>query len=346
MPPIRMSRVTASHRIACLIVAGGRPREAERLWEVLGGYSPSVEREEADPWRFYLDAGGVAPRYGDEAGWGHAVLADAWAAVGAARLGLAGSKFAAGVAARTALPATNLHVVTEPDAAFLAPLPLDELPLSDEAQRRLRLLGMHTMGQLAALPRVAVAEQFGPESLTAWRWARGQDDRPVRGRRCRTVAASHDFGAPETRAEALLVVATHLAERALRDLPVGRRAWAIRRVRLEARTAEGEALRVGARLGDVPGPETLRALLGRMIGRLPRRGESAGIAELTVSLWGLEPAPARQLALLEAQDTDPQWRQVVRFLQRRYPGNLLRPVLADPEAPIPTERYALRVWTP
>lgn len=331
-------------RVGCLLVENCSPEASEMLWEALGAHSPSVEQEDGDPRRYYLDALGIALRYGDEAGWCRAALDEAHTlGLAGARLGLAGSKFAAEVAAQMALSDPGYQVVTGADSRFLAPLPLDGLPLSNEARRRLRLLGLDSMGRLAALPGHAVAEQFGPESLIAWRWARGQDERPIQGQRCQTFAASYSFEVPEARADRLLAVAARLAQRALADLPVDRRAWAIRRVTLTAHTIEGEALAHNAWLGETPGPETLRALLARMVSHV--KGEGEGLAELSVSLWGLEPALGRQLALLEAQDNDPRWRQVAKLMQRKYPDGVLRPALADPAAPILTERYALQTWS-
>ena len=337
-----MNRTRTSRRIGCLILSDCTPVMSERLWESLCAHSPGVERIEGAG-QFYLDIGNVAPRYGDEAGWCRAVLSETRAqGLVDARLGVAGHKFAAEVAARMAPPEPGYRIAGASDARFLAPLPLDALPLSNDVRRRLRLLGIETMGKLAALPGSAVAEQFGPESLTAWRWARGQDERSVLGRRCQTYTASHLFEAPETRVQGLVATAAHLAERALADLPVDRRAWAIRRVTLTAHTVEGQELSHSAWLGETPGPNTLRALLERMAPRLG--GEGDGIAELRVSLWGLEPAPGRQLTLPEAQEAERRWRQVLRLMGHKYPDGLVRPVLADPQAPILTERYALQAW--
>jgi len=333
-----------SRRIGCLLVEG--EADGERLWEALADLSPAVERADDSSGRlcFLLEAGGVALRYGHEAAWGQVALAEVTAAGGGpARLGLAHTRFGAEVAARLANAEQPCEIVAAPEARWLAPLPLEWLPLPGEALRRLRVLGLLTMGQLAALPQAAVAEQFGPESLTGWRWARGQDDRAVRGRRCQTVLARQMFVAPEARLEALLATAQRLAERALDDLPVDKRAWAIRQLGLVALTETGAQLATEGWLGDTPGAETMRGMLERLLRRWQGQAE-VGLVELTVWLWGLEPAPSRQLSLLEAQETDLRWRQVVEVLGRRYPDGLLRSVLANPDAPILTERYTLQRW--
>ena len=48
------------------------------------------------------------------------------------------------------------------EAAFLAPLPLALLPAEPGVHERLRVLGLETMGQLAALDHSAVVARFGP----------------------------------------------------------------------------------------------------------------------------------------------------------------------------------------
>ncbi|NPV08246.1 MAG: hypothetical protein HPY83_09845 [Anaerolineae bacterium] len=92
----------------------------------------------------------------------------------AARVGIAGGQFAAAMAARHGGRRICI-VVPGKEMAFLAPLPLDVLPAPDsdwrEMLRRLRLLGLHTLGDVAGLGRVAMQAQFGLPGLEAWRLA-------------------------------------------------------------------------------------------------------------------------------------------------------------------------------
>src|SRR5205823_3902151 len=66
---------------------------------------------------------------------------------------------------------------------FLAPLPLDLLPLREEQQQELKELGVRRLGELAGLPGGAVAERLGPDGRRAWSLASGGERRHVRGRR-------------------------------------------------------------------------------------------------------------------------------------------------------------------
>src|SRR5919106_936083 len=84
------------------------------------------------------------------------------------RLGVGPTKFVARLAAlrapRDVGAPGDVRVVDEVDVtAFVAPVPVTALPVDAEVIRRLRLVGIATVGELAALPRHALVAQFGAE---------------------------------------------------------------------------------------------------------------------------------------------------------------------------------------
>lgn len=344
------SRPRVVSRIACVWVRQMPEQEAwEQVLEGLEEYSPLVEADGSATSAstcVYLDGRGVAPRYGSEEAWVRAVSAYARRQVGPqGSLGLAQTKFAAWMAAHLASPETGYRIVTGGDATFLAPLSIHWLPLSAEAQRRLQLLGLRTIGQFAALPQPSVAEQFGPESVRAHRWARGLDERLVLARRRQMVEARQMFEIAENRREALIEAAVRISRRALRDLPEPRAAWAIRWVALEATLVRGQIVRVSTWLGDTPGPETMRALLGGLAERLV--GAGPGITDLTVRLLGLEPARGRQLDLFAHTEERRQMEQTLDQLRKKHPGEcMLQPTVLEIEDPLAAERYGFREYQP
>jgi len=95
------------------------------------------------------------------------------------RVGVGSSKFVAEQAARAARPGSGCAVPGGQERAFLSPLPLSTLPADPEMHRRLHLLGVRTLGALAALPRLAVVHQFGPHAGPVHDLACGVDPRPV-----------------------------------------------------------------------------------------------------------------------------------------------------------------------
>src|SRR6266545_4483103 len=79
----------------------------------------------------------------------------------AARVGWGVGKFTAWVAASRAKPSEAIVVPAGEEQKFLASQPISVLPLDSDTHRRLRQLGIRTLGALAALPEAAVTAQFG-----------------------------------------------------------------------------------------------------------------------------------------------------------------------------------------
>lgn len=88
------------------------------------------------------------------------------------RIGVAEGPFAATWAARTARPGEPRIVADT--AAFLAGLDVSTLEVSELAAT-FRWLGVRTLGELAALPREAIASRVGEAGLAAHRVASGED---------------------------------------------------------------------------------------------------------------------------------------------------------------------------
>ena len=278
------------------------------------------------------------------------VLARAGRAVGVpARVAGAPTRFCARAAAGTVRQRGRRGIRVIPAGAerdFLAPLPVDLLdrPLRDRAGRddaaagrlvgTLERLGVATLGDLAGLPRIAVADRFGALGLQAHDLASGLDT-PLRPR------VPHEdlvqaIGLPEAAYGTQLDRALDLLiERLLGDpLREGR---AIRSLRLEARLAGGGSwsarvamrsasssadrlrLALAPRLGELSAPATtlvLRAL------ELAESGGSQG------SL-GDDPAERRRERLAEAV------RQVRAAAGR---DSMLRVLDVDPDSRVP-ERW-------
>jgi nucleotidyltransferase/DNA polymerase involved in DNA repair len=103
-------------------------------------------------------------------------------------IGIAAGKFPARTAARLVVPNHARYVAPGGEAALLAPLPVEVLPLEAEMARRLRLLGIRTVGQFAALPTGAVLTQFGREGQRLHRLAHGRDEAVLQPRLSRPSA--------------------------------------------------------------------------------------------------------------------------------------------------------------
>jgi protein ImuB len=160
------------------------PAIAEQAWEEIlrrledAGFAV----EPGDPGTVYFETKGVERLYGGL----EPALKRALQAVGSvwdARAGAAERRFAALAAANVARPGQALIVSDDRTRSFLAPLPLQLLPLERDRYEELEELGVRTIGQLAGLPGAAVADRLGPDGRRAWSLARGERDGRVQPRK-------------------------------------------------------------------------------------------------------------------------------------------------------------------
>jgi nucleotidyltransferase/DNA polymerase involved in DNA repair len=223
-------------------------------------------------------------------------LRRALVAVGAGwdpRAGAAERRFTALAAANVARPGQVLVVSDDRAGEFLAPLPLELLPLGGQTQGELRELGVRRLGQLAELPGSAVAERLGPEGRRAWGLARGGRRARVRGRRPPAeIVEALEF--PEAVGNELTLrrALSALIERALgRPERAGR---FVRKLALTARLVGGGSWRRTLTLREpIAERDRIRVALGPKLAELP-----APVLELRIELVELTEDAGRQLELV------------------------------------------------
>ena len=241
----------------------------------------------------------------------------------------------------------RVHIVPAgAGAAFLAALSIEDLPVSVEMRRRLRLFGLYTLGELARLPQSAVTAQFGAEGTRAWELAHGVDRTPIAVYRPpQMVVERLAFPAPVDTEDALSAAVRTLLARALQ------------RPAIRGRAARGLHLRVVLEDGHTWERDvTFREPVGsaeRM--RLALRQKVEGVAlpapftEVELSLLGLCGESALQSNLF-ASTRGLQLQRVVeaaRQLKARYGRPLLANILeVEPWSRIPERRFALIDYDP
>jgi DNA polymerase-4/protein ImuB len=155
------------------------------------------------------------------------------------RLGFGLGKFTAWVAASRSKPGEAIIVAPGVEQKFLASQPISVLPLDSHLHRRLRLLGIRTLGALAALPEEAVTAQFGAVGRRLWRLAAGRIAEPVEGRIApEPIVAALTFFTPVGERELLVHSLDQLIARALKH--PRRIGWRVHAVRLRADLESGQ----------------------------------------------------------------------------------------------------------
>jgi DNA polymerase-4 len=143
-------------------------------------------------------------------------------------VGIAGGRTTAKVASDRAKPDGLLQVPIGNDAAFLAPLPVRDLPLvGPKLAATLQAVGVHTIGQAAAADPAWLAQRFGAAGALLSERARGIDPARVRALPRLPVSVSREvtFGQDIADVAELRRVLRRHADRVGADLrQAGRRA--------------------------------------------------------------------------------------------------------------------------
>jgi len=138
--------------------------------------SPRIE--DVTPGCVHVDLAGLTRLFGDDETLGRRLRRQARLVGLEARVGIAGSRAAAGVAARVG-PA--LHVIVPGgERAALATIPLTALEWPAGLSATFKRWGLVTLGDLAALPREGVGARLGKSGLAAHDRASGIDRGPFR----------------------------------------------------------------------------------------------------------------------------------------------------------------------
>jgi DNA polymerase-4 len=136
-----------------------------------------------------------------------------------ASVGVAPNKYLAKLASDVGKPDGFVVLTSDQVTEFLAPLPISRIwGVGTKGEKRLHEMGIHTIGQIAAMPEQVLSNRFGEMGRHIWRLAQGQDDRTVvPDREARSVSTettfAQDIGEYGTLRVWLLDLVDHLASR-------------------------------------------------------------------------------------------------------------------------------------
>ena len=317
--------------------------EWDRLVAALEGMGAAVEP--GRPGLAWFDARGLRTLYGGNV---EGVIAAARRALAVpVQIGAAPSRFAA-LAAASAARARRAELAPAGPAAlraYLAPLPIRLLVLRSETAAlpdTLERFGVRTLGELAALPRAALADRFGESGPLARDLARGRDS-PLRPRlpaEClqERLELPESASGPQLERALGLLIDRMLARRE-------RRGRTLRAAVLSAKLVEGGTWRTRMTFREaLADPRRMRLVLTPKLNDLPAPAEL-----LRLRAEGLGPPAADQRSLLAepAAIRAARLREAVRQARSvAGPDAALRILPVDPDSRVPERRLALTPWEP
>jgi nucleotidyltransferase/DNA polymerase involved in DNA repair len=268
------------------------------------------------------------------------------------RVGFGLGKFTAWVAASRSKPDDAVIVPRGGERAFLAAQPISVLPLDSDTHRRLRQLGIRTLGALASLPEAAVTAQFGAMGRHLWRLAAGRIAEPVVGRLPpEPIAAALTFFTPVGERELLVHALGQLIARALKH--PRRIGWRVHALRLRADLEGGRSWLISHLLKD-PSADAAR-IAAPLATRLEQSPPTGGVERLVLEFTAFAPGTTElQLFARDAQAAaragqQRALRHAAREVRMRVRGGhaaLYHVIEVQPWSRLPERRYALIDYEP
>ncbi len=326
----------------------------EAACERLTAFSPGIAgpSDVADPafGRLIVHADGLVRLWGvEERLVVHMVEALAPVLPGPPHAGIAGTGFAAGVAAAYAEPG-GPPVLVPPgdDERFLAPYPAKLLTKDPDIRARLARFGLHTIGSVAELPRSALVARFGDEGARLHARSRGEETERFRPRRAaERMALGLPLEPPADGLDALRFVLRRLAATLADQLAARGQAAGLARLAIShdlafARRGAPSEIRLEHRF---PEPTADAEAIERLLfARLEGSPPPAPVARLELELGLVDAARGQQLPLFTpqaARGARLEW-QLARLAIAFGADRVRRVELADPEAPLAEERWGWR----
>jgi len=335
-----------------------------RLLAALSAVSPVVEPAELG--RAYVGTDGLEGLYGAPEGIVEAIRGtmERWkdgtekacaitshrSIVPSYRVGWGLGKFVAWVAASRAKPGGAVIIRPGEEGKFLSAQPLAVLSLDPDTHRRLRQLGLKTLGRLAALPEEAVVSQFGGAGRRLWRLAAGATVERVVGRATpEPITAAITFFSPVAERKLLAHALNQLLERALKH--PRRIGWRVQVVRVRAELEHGASWLVETTLKDPTADRDRIAAPLRT--RLEQAPPGGAVERLAVEFTAFAPGTAElQLFARDASAAARAGRRralrvALQESKLRLKCTLLYHVIeVQPWSRLPERRYALIDYEP
>ena len=163
---------------------------SDQFFNILNDFTPDVEPFSMD--EAWLDLTGFEPHYGPTATTARRIKQRIYDEIGiTASVGIATNKVVAKVASEQNKPNGLVEVAPGHEAAFLAPLPVRELPMvGEKVEAKLQRHRVYTIGELAALSPAFLLSLFGVTGHLLHNLSNGRDGAVVQSAEAEPPAKS------------------------------------------------------------------------------------------------------------------------------------------------------------
>jgi len=256
-----------------------------------------------------------------------------------ASIGIAKGKFVSWVAASSVDPGEAGVVLDGQEQRYLSDKDVAVLPFGSAQRERLEMFALHTLDDIAALPRPAVEAQFGRAmGGRLWELSNGIDREPLRPRKLQEyIMELICFDAPIVATEALLATGKQIISRLVRRLK-GRVA---RRMHLQLL---GNERIVWERMETFREPTSdERRMLLVLKTRLLLLELPEAVDTVSITLSGISQEVAKQVKLfIDTQQNLNQIGEAIQQLRARYGRDMVGHVMeVNPWSRHPEERAIL-----
>ncbi|MFW5998597.1 MAG: DNA polymerase IV [Bacillota bacterium] len=217
--PVAKAKKLCPHGI---FISGNMSRyqeESDRIFEILSGYTPLVEKISID--EAFLDLTGCHHLYGNSKKIGKMIKSEIKEKTDLnASIGLAPNKFLAKLASDLKKPDGFMVIYKERIAEIIDPLSVNKIwGVGKKTEEKLIKKGIKTIGKLKQVPRKELKAMFGSFGVKLYKLARGIDDRNVVPKN-ETKSISHEttFKESLTSRDKILAVLLILSEKVSRRL--------------------------------------------------------------------------------------------------------------------------------
>lgn len=282
---------------------------SRQIMDVFDDFSPRVEALSLD--EAFIDMTGAEKIFGEPREMGLAIKAAVREATGGlvVSVGISGTKYVAKVASATCKP-DGLAVVPPNQAReWLAPQSVSRLwGAGPKTCERLRRLGFHTVGDVAAADPSTLVAALGKVGHRFSALARGVDPRRVEtGRKARSIGSERTLGRDVSDRDAIAVHLRRSADDLARRLR--RKAIVAHGIRVKLKTADFELLTRQRRLGEPTDvAESIHAVALELLGRFDEPGPFRLVGMAVYDLVPASDPVQLELGFAAAQKTEKQRR--------------------------------------